>query len=85
LVDSNTHTFLFEAKKSDADNAFRNHKGSRTYKTLSVKNRVLCFSTNDLQAQIAEYNNITEEYQRQQAKVVGNLNIVHFLLFIIKK
>lgn len=48
LVESNTHTFLLESKKAEADTAFRNHKGSRSYKTVSVKNRVLCYSTNDL-------------------------------------
>jgi sulfur transfer protein SufE len=62
LVESNSHVFLLESKKADADTAFRNHKGSRQYKTISVKNRVLCYSTNDLQASIAEYKFVGEKY-----------------------
>lgn len=36
LVDSTSYLFLFEAKKKDADDAFRK-KGGKGYKTITVK------------------------------------------------
>ena len=41
LIESGTHTYIFEAKKQSADEAFR--KNPKKYKTVTVKNRALTF------------------------------------------
>jgi len=44
LVESTTHTFLFESKKKETDEAFRSMK-SRKYKSISVKKGCIAYTT----------------------------------------
>jgi hypothetical protein len=43
----NTHTFVFESRKKDADNAFRK-KNKFSYKTISVKKASYVFTTPEM-------------------------------------
>ena len=47
-MESNSHTFLFEAKKKQADDAFRSCHRPKMYKTVTVKKGVITFTTDDL-------------------------------------
>ena len=71
LIESGTHTYIFEAKKQSADEAFR--KNPRKYKTVSVKNRALTFTIEELQGVVAEYNHLREEYSKEQLTVVEKI------------
>ena len=42
LVESNLHTFVFEALKTEADAGIR--KSKQTYKVISIKNRIMSFN-----------------------------------------
>ena len=42
-------------------------------KTVSVKNRVMCFTTGDLQSNVAEYNQYCTDFQEQQEVVVTKI------------
>ncbi|KRX07821.1 P-loop containing nucleoside triphosphate hydrolase [Pseudocohnilembus persalinus] len=72
LVDATTHYFLFEAKKKEADDAFRK-KNSKKYKTISVKKNNITFTSIDLQGECAELQSLEEEYQSESQEVVQRL------------
>lgn len=65
IATSTTHTFLFESKKKETDEAFRASK-SRRFKQISVKKGCISFTTDEMQAIVAEYNNIKEKYEQEQ-------------------
>lgn len=64
LVESSSHTFLFESKKKETDEAFRAIK-ERKFKSISVKKGCISYTTDALQATVAEYNSIKDEYQEE--------------------
>ncbi|CAD8043757.1 unnamed protein product [Paramecium primaurelia] len=75
LIESGTYTYIFEAKKQSADEAFR--KNPKKYKTISVKNRALTFTVEKLQSTVADYVHYRDLYQEvQQEKVQEILKIV---------
>lgn len=47
LVESTTHTYLFESKKKETDEAFRRLQ-NRKYKSISVKKGVIAYTTDKL-------------------------------------
>ncbi|EAR92979.2 DNA mismatch repair MutS family DNA-binding domain protein, putative (macronuclear) [Tetrahymena thermophila SB210] len=72
LVESTTHTYLFESKKKETDEAFR-RLHSRKYKSISVKKGCISFTTDELQACVAEYNSLKDNYQEEQKSVVQKI------------
>jgi len=66
MIQSATQTYLFESKKKESDEAFRKSSKCKNYKTVSIKNRLLSFTTADLQELVSEYNCILEEYMKEQ-------------------
>lgn len=60
LIESGTYTYIFEAKKQSADEAFR--KNPKKYKTISVKNRALTFTVEKLQSTVADYVHYRDLY-----------------------
>lgn len=63
LIDHNTYTFAFEVNKKEGDEAFR--KSKMKYKTISIKNKSISFTTNDLQNLISDYNDYTSTYMEE--------------------
>ena len=39
------HTFVFECDKKEGDEGMRKAKKKYNYKVISIKNRIMCFST----------------------------------------
>lgn len=71
LVDNNSYTFVFEVGKKEGDDAFRKSKAK--YKTVSIKNKSISFTTNDLQDLVSDYNEYTANYLEEQKQVVGKI------------
>ncbi|KAM3146905.1 hypothetical protein pb186bvf_001059 [Paramecium bursaria] len=71
LSDSSTHTYVFEAKKQEADEAFRN--SGKKYKTISIRQKQMTFTLDDLQEAVAEYNHIKEQYDEASKAVIDKI------------
>lgn len=72
LSDSANHTFVFEANKKQADEAFRAVSGKK-YKTLTVKNKQLTFTLEALQEAVVDYVHLRSEYSEEQKTVVDKI------------
>jgi DNA mismatch repair protein MSH2 len=72
LSESGTYTFVFEANKKYADDAFRK-KGVRKYKTLTVKKGNITFTVEQLQAEVAEYTDLRDQYSSAQKEVIDKI------------
>lgn len=76
LVESNTHSFVLEANKKQADDAFRCQKGKK-YKSLSIRNRVMTFTLDALQEVVYQHDDLVKQYEEQQQAIVEDvINIV---------
>ena len=71
VTDSNTHIFLFESNKKEGDDAFR--ASSKKYKTISIKQRTVAFTTNELTEIVADYVEQKNDYKEEQKQVVGKI------------
>jgi len=71
LIDHNTYTFAFEVNKKEGDEAFRRTKTK--YKTISIKNKSISFTSNDLQNLVSDYNDYTSTYLEEQKQVVSKI------------
>ena len=75
LVDSNTHTYLFEVPKKNGDQAFRH--SSKKYKQISIKNNKISFNNDKLVELCAHYCDFMSQYKEEQNTVVEKiLNVV---------
>lgn len=75
IVDSGTHTYLFEVSKKAGDNAFRST--SKKYKQISIKNYKITFTSDKLVELVAHYNDFMAQYKEEQCAVVEKiLNVV---------
>lgn len=61
LVESNLHTFVFEVDKKEGDTGMR--KSSQKYKIISIKNRNMIFSNNELKDLVKEYIELDDSYR----------------------
>lgn len=61
LVPSNMHTFIFEVDKKEGDAGMR--KSSKKYKIISIKNRIMSFTCNELRDTVKEYVELDEQYR----------------------
>jgi len=68
MVESNLHTFMFEADKKEADAGIR--KSDQTYKIISLKNRTMSFTCSTLKDLIREFNDLEDAYRAQQDQLV---------------
>lgn len=64
LVDSNMHTYLFEVDKKEGDAGMRSSRNE--YKVISVKNRVMAFTCEELRELVRQYYDLEQTYQVQQ-------------------
>lgn len=71
LVDSATHTYLFEVNKKDGDQAFR--RTSKKYKTQTIKNKIISFTNDKLTEQCAHYSDFMQQYKDEQAVLVTKI------------
>ena len=70
-VENNTYTFVFEVNKKEGDEAFR--KSKEKYKMISIKQKAISFTLNDLQDLISDYNDYTQTYMDEQKQVVTKI------------
>lgn len=63
MVESNLHTFMFEADKKEADAGIR--KSDQTYKIISLKNRTMSFTCSTLKDLVREFNDLEDAYRAQ--------------------
>lgn len=68
LVESNLHTFIFEVDKKEGDEGMR--KSKKNYKIITIKNRIMSFTNNDLKDLVREYNELEDSYRAQQDELV---------------
>lgn len=61
IVESNLHTYIFEVDKKEGDAGIRKY-GNR-YKIISIKNRIMSFTCNELREIIKEYNELEDNYK----------------------
>ena len=52
------HTFIFEADKKEGDAGMR--KSTKKYKIISIKNRIMSFTCNELKDTVKEYSELDE-------------------------
>jgi MutS family domain IV len=63
LVESNLHTFIFEVDKKEGDDGMR--KSKKNYKIITIKNRIMSFTNNELKDLVREYNELEDSYRAQ--------------------
>lgn len=61
IVESGLHTYIFEVDKKEGDAGIRKY-GNR-YKIISIKNRIMSFTCNELREIIKEYNELEDNYK----------------------
>lgn len=75
LVESQQYTYLFEVNKKEGDAGMR--KSKLTYKTITVKKGVTCFTCQDLKELVSRYVELEEAYrEKQEDMVIKVLEIV---------
>lgn len=63
LAESGLHTYIFEVDKKEGDAGIRKTKNQ--YKIITIKNRVLSFTCNELKDLVREYNELEDNYKAQ--------------------
>lgn len=57
------HTFIFECDKKEGDAGIRNSNKKFNYKIISIKNKIMSFSVNELKDLVREYNELDDNYR----------------------
>lgn len=58
------HTFIFECDKKEGDAGMRiNNKKLSGYKIISIKNKIMSFTVNELKDLVREYNELEDNYR----------------------
>ena len=70
LVDSQMHTFTFECDKKEGDAGMRKANKKFNYKIISIKNKIMSFTTSELKDLIREYNELEDSYRALQNELV---------------
>lgn len=73
LIESNSHTYLFESKKKDAYQILEKGKKKTQFKTITVKKGQITFTCEELQALCVEYNSLKEQYEEEQQAIVNKI------------
>ena len=60
LVESQMHTFVFECDKKEGDAGMRKHNKKYNYKIISIKNKIMSFSIQELKDLVREYNELED-------------------------
>lgn len=63
LAESGLHTFMFEVDKKDGDAGIR--KSKQNYKVISIKNRIMSFTCQELKELVRQYNELEDNYKAQ--------------------
>ena len=65
------HTFIFECDKKEGDAGMRiNNKKLNGYKIISIKNKIMSFTVNELKDLVREYNDLEDNYKALQNELV---------------
>lgn len=56
------HTFVFECDKKEGDAGMRKSK-KYNYKIISIKNKIMSFSVQELKDLVREYNELDDQYR----------------------
>lgn len=70
LVDSAMHTFVFECDKKEGDAGMRKQNKKYNYKIISIKNKIMSFSIQELKDLVREYNELEDQYKAVQNELV---------------
>lgn len=70
LVESQMHTFVFECDKKEGDDGMRKGKRKFTYKVISIKNKIMSFTVQELKDLVREYNELEDSYRALQNELV---------------
>lgn len=70
LVDSAMHTFVFECDKKEGDAGMRKQNKKYNYKIISIKNKIMSFSVQELKDLVREYNELEDQYKAVQNELV---------------
>jgi DNA mismatch repair protein MSH2 len=70
LVESQMHTFVFECDKKEGDAGMRKQKKKYNYKIISIKNKIMSFSVQELKDLVREYNELEDQYRALQNELV---------------
>ena len=70
MVDSQMHTFVFECDKKEGDAGMRKHNKKFNYKIISIKNKIMSFSIQELKDLVREYNEFEDQYRALQNELV---------------
>lgn len=57
------HTFTFECDKKEGDNGMRKQNKKFNYKIISIKNKIMSFTTSELKDLVREYNELEDNYR----------------------
>ena len=57
------HTFVFECDKKEGDDGMRKAKKKYTYKIISIKNKIMSFTVQELKDLVREYNELEDSYR----------------------
>jgi len=70
LVESQMHTFVFECDKKEGDAGMRKQHKKYNYKIISIKNKIMSFSVQELKDLVREYNELEDQYRALQNELV---------------
>jgi hypothetical protein len=57
------HTFTFECDKKEGDAGMRKQNKKFNYKIISIKNKIMSFTTSELKDLVREYNELEDSYR----------------------
>lgn len=57
------HTFTFECDKKEGDNGMRKQNKKFNYKIISIKNKIMSFTTSELKDLVREYSELEDNYR----------------------
>lgn len=63
-MESPTHVYMFEVDKKEGDAGMRQSRNE--YKILSMKNRVMSFTCEELKELVRQYTDVQSAYQEKQ-------------------
>lgn len=70
LIESQMHTYVFECDKKEGDAGMRRHGKKFNYKIISIKNKIMSFSVQELKDLVREHNELEDQYRALQNELV---------------
>lgn len=70
LIESQMHTFVFECDKKEGDAGMRKAQKKYNYKIISIKNKIMSFTVQELKDLVREFNELEDSYRALQNELV---------------